>query len=54
MATQLVWFKRDLRLDDHPALAGALAAGPVLGLYVTAAVLGRSVTVPAGNFVAIL
>ncbi len=30
----LVWFRRDLRLDDHPALAAAAARGPVLGLFV--------------------
>lgn len=34
MATQVVWFKRDLRLDDHVPLQQALARGPVLGLYV--------------------
>ncbi len=29
------WFRRDLRLDDHPALAAAAGAGgPVLALYV--------------------
>ncbi|MCA2981820.1 MAG: deoxyribodipyrimidine photo-lyase [Myxococcaceae bacterium] len=33
-ALQLVWFKRDLRVVDHPALAAAARAGPVLGLYV--------------------
>ncbi len=31
---QIVWFKRDLRLYDHPALAAAAARGPVLGLAV--------------------
>lgn len=31
---QVVWFKRDLRLHDHRALADALAHGPVLPLYV--------------------
>jgi deoxyribodipyrimidine photo-lyase len=30
----LLWFKRDLRIDDHPALAHAAAAGPVLPVYV--------------------
>ena len=30
---QLVWFKRDLRVDDHRALAAAAAAGPVLPVY---------------------
>ncbi|MEM6289646.1 MAG: deoxyribodipyrimidine photo-lyase [Myxococcota bacterium] len=34
MGTQLVWFKRDLRLDDHVPLHQALARGPVLGLYI--------------------
>lgn len=33
--TCLVWFKRDLRLHDHPALDAALAAGaPVACLYI--------------------
>jgi deoxyribodipyrimidine photo-lyase len=31
---QLVWFKRDLRIDDHAALSRAAAQGPVLPLYV--------------------
>lgn len=30
----LVWFKRDLRVADHEALAAAAADGPVLGLFV--------------------
>jgi len=29
----LVWFKRDLRLDDHAPLAEAVGRGQVLGLY---------------------
>lgn len=34
MAT-ILWFKRDLRITDHPALAAAAAAGqPVLPLYI--------------------
>jgi deoxyribodipyrimidine photo-lyase len=33
--TTILWFKRDLRVSDHPALARAAAAGgPVLPLYV--------------------
>ncbi|MEO1705682.1 MAG: FAD-binding domain-containing protein, partial [Pseudomonadota bacterium] len=32
--TSLVWFKRDLRIHDHAALAAAAEAGPVLALYV--------------------
>ena len=34
MGTQLVWLKRDLRLDDHRALAKAARQGPVVGLFV--------------------
>ncbi|MEO1640668.1 MAG: FAD-binding domain-containing protein [Pseudomonadota bacterium] len=33
MAT-ILWFKRDLRVNDHPALAHAAAMGPVLPLYI--------------------
>ena len=29
----VVWFKRDLRVGDHAALAHASAAGPVLCVY---------------------
>ncbi|MEJ6403976.1 FAD-binding domain-containing protein [Yoonia sp. 2307UL14-13] len=32
--TSILWFKRDLRVADHPALARAVAAGPVLPLYI--------------------
>lgn len=31
---QVVWFKRDLRVNDHPALAQASEVGTVLPLYV--------------------
>lgn len=31
---QVVWFKRDLRVEDHAALARASASGPVLCVYV--------------------
>lgn len=31
---QVVWFKRDLRVYDHPAIAQASEVGPVLPLYV--------------------
>ena len=31
---QLVWFKRDLRVDDHAPLSAASARGPVLPVYV--------------------
>lgn len=29
----IVWFKRDLRVDDHAALSDALKKGPILALY---------------------
>ena len=32
--TQVVWFKRDLRIEDHTALSEATQRGPVLALYV--------------------
>ena len=31
---QIVWFKRDLRVEDHRALTRAAMAGPVLPLYI--------------------
>src|SRR5438552_2034486 len=34
MPTSIVWFRRDLRLADHPALAAAARRGPVIGLFV--------------------
>ena len=34
MGPQIVWFKRDLRVDDHAALDGACRAGPTIGIYV--------------------
>jgi len=33
-AIQIVWYKRDLRVEDHEPLAAAAAAGPVLPLYI--------------------
>lgn len=32
--TSLVWFKRDLRAEDHVPLARAAARGPVIALYI--------------------
>ena len=34
METQIVWFKRDLRIADHAPLSAAAARGPVLALVV--------------------
>jgi deoxyribodipyrimidine photo-lyase len=33
-ASAVLWFRRDLRLRDHPALAAAAALGPVTALFV--------------------
>jgi deoxyribodipyrimidine photo-lyase len=42
MTTTVLWFRRDLRLADHPALQAAASSGPVLGLFVLDPVLWRS------------
>ncbi len=34
MAGSILWFKRDLRVSDHPALVHAVVRGPVLPLYI--------------------
>src|SRR3954447_14491494 len=34
MPTSVMWFRRDLRLGDNPALLDAVADGPVLPLFV--------------------
>ena len=34
MSYQLVWFKRDLRCEDHAALAEAAKLGPIRCIYV--------------------
>lgn len=41
MALQLVWFKRDLRIQDHQPLRQALLRGPVLPLYIVEPELWR-------------
>ena len=33
-APSILWFRRDLRFEDHPALAKAAGKGPVLALFV--------------------
>ncbi|WP_426243060.1 cryptochrome/photolyase family protein [Nocardioides sp. LHG3406-4] len=40
--TSVMWFRRDLRLRDNPALRAAAADGDVLGLFVLDPVLWRS------------
>ncbi len=34
MTTTIVWFRRDLRLGDHPALRQAAQDGKVIPLYI--------------------
>ena len=34
MGLTILWFRRDLRLDDHPALREACRLGPVLPVFV--------------------
>ena len=34
MGLTMLWFRRDLRLDDHPALRQACRLGPVLPVFV--------------------
>ena len=40
--TSIMWFRRDLRLRDNPALRAAAANGPVLGAFVLDPALWRS------------
>ena len=40
--TSIMWFRRDLRLRDNPALRAATKSGPVLGLFVLDPVLWRA------------
>jgi deoxyribodipyrimidine photolyase len=35
-ATTIVWFRRDLRLEDNPALIAAARAGTVIPVFVWA------------------
>src|SRR5687768_10922527 len=39
--TSIMWFRRDLRLRDNPALRAAAEHGPVLGLFVLDPALWR-------------
>ena len=40
--SSIFWFRRDLRLQDHPALNSALASGDRVFLVATADLLGRT------------
>lgn len=50
--TSLLWFRRDLRLDDHPALLRAAEGGDVLGVFVADDKLLHSSGSPRRNFLA--
>lgn len=52
MAAQIFWFRRDLRLTDHPALEAAAAAGPVLPVFVLDDALQRPSGVNRRSFLA--
>src|SRR5688572_23546973 len=49
MATSLVWFRRDLRLSDHPALIEAVQAARGGGEVVPAFCLDDRLWSPAGD-----
>ena len=46
----VLWFRRDLRFGDHPALAKAAARGPVLGLFVIDPALMQPAGMPRRAF----
>jgi deoxyribodipyrimidine photo-lyase len=53
VATAVLWFRRDLRLDDHPALTAAVAAaGEVVPLFVLDPALTRPSGAPRLAFLA--
>lgn len=47
-----MWFRRDLRLDDHPALLHAAESGDVLGVFVADDTLLHVSGAPRRNFLA--
>ena len=46
----ILWFRRDLRFEDHPALAKAARRGPVLALFVLDPALMRPAGLPRQAF----
>jgi deoxyribodipyrimidine photo-lyase len=48
--TSLLWFRRDLRLSDHPALNEAASSGPVVALFVLDPALLRPSGLPRVSF----
>ena len=47
----ILWFRRDLRFEDHPALAKAARLGPVLPLFVLDPALMRPAGLPRRAFI---
>ena len=45
-----MWFRRDLRLSDNPALAAAAAEGPVVPLFVVDPLFTRRAGAPRRAF----
>ena len=50
MSYQLVWFKRDLRWEDHAALAYAAKHGPIRCIYIIEPNLWQQPDVALGHF----
>ncbi len=50
MSAAVLWFRRDLRLGDHPALLAAAEAGPVTALFVLDDVLRKPSGAPRVAF----
>ena len=52
MARSVMWFRRDLRLADHPALVAAAASGDVVPLFVVDPIFTRRAGAPRLAFLA--
>ena len=50
MSYELVWFKRDLRWDDHAALAQAAKRGPIRCIYIIEPSLWQQADMALGHF----
>ncbi|NBO85805.1 MAG: hypothetical protein EBV38_05160 [Burkholderiaceae bacterium] len=50
MSYELIWFKRDLRWEDHAALAHAARRGPVRCIYIVEPGLWQQADMALGHF----
>ncbi|NBO87796.1 MAG: deoxyribodipyrimidine photolyase, partial [Burkholderiaceae bacterium] len=50
MSYELIWFKRDLRWEDHAALAHAARRGPVRCIYIVEPGLWQQADMAMGHF----